>query len=208
VDLPKSLSSQREREARLAHLALPHMASLASFVQALREQMGASFQVPDFDPCDGGVEAECLFLLEAPGPKAIRSGFVSRNNPDETAKNFFLLNQEVSIPRGRTVIWNIVPWYIGSESTIRPANGADVWAGLPSLRRLLSLLPKLRAVVLVGQKAASAELEVQKALPRVSIFTVRHPSPMFVNRLPGNRALLLAQLSVVAAFVKHGKSPG
>ena len=40
--------------------------------------------IPHFDPLDGGSNAQVLFLMEAPGPKASASGFVSRNNPDET----------------------------------------------------------------------------------------------------------------------------
>jgi hypothetical protein len=55
------------------------------------------------------LDAECLFLLEAPGGNAVE--FISRNNNDETAKNFFKLNTDANLPRMRTVSWNIVPWY-------------------------------------------------------------------------------------------------
>jgi hypothetical protein len=65
-------------------------------------------------------------LLEAPGGRAVGSGFVSRNNPDETAKNFFLLNQEAGLPRSRTVTWNVVPWYVGSGEKIRAVTDADI----------------------------------------------------------------------------------
>ena len=55
--------------------------------------------VGDQAPANPGAWALCtdaaiLYLLEAPGRRAIESGFVSRDNPDETAKNFFLLNIE------------------------------------------------------------------------------------------------------------------
>ncbi len=70
--------------------------------------------VPHFDPLDGGINARVLFLLEAPGAKAVASGFVSRNNPDETARNFFDLNMAAGIARRDTVCWNVVPWYIGT----------------------------------------------------------------------------------------------
>ena len=33
--------------------------------------------------------------------KSVGSGFVSRNNPDETAKKFLLLIQEAGLPRAR-----------------------------------------------------------------------------------------------------------
>src|SRR5262245_27552976 len=107
LDGPKSLASCEERNARLAMLEAPHVVALTQFVNDVRAQMGGDYRIPYFDPLDGGTYAECLFLLEAPGPKAVTSGFVSRNNPDETAKNFFLLNRELAIERTRTVAWNI-----------------------------------------------------------------------------------------------------
>lgn len=99
MDAPKSLTDTSARKARRAALGQPHIAPLAAFVTRLRQAAGHADEVPDFDPFDGGVLAECLFLLEAPGGRAVGSGFVSRNNPDETAKNFFLLKRRKD-PRG------------------------------------------------------------------------------------------------------------
>jgi uracil-DNA glycosylase len=197
-DTPKSLAGTQAREARLADLDLPHIAPLSAFVRELRLKVGAQYAVPYFDPLDGGVNAECLFLLEAPGPKAIRSGFVSRNNPDETAKNFFLLNQEAGIPRSRTVTWNIVPWYVGSGSKIRPVNAADIASAESALRDLILLLPQIRCVVLVGGKAASARRRVGALAPSAEILTMPHPSPMFVNRSPANRSRIQEAIQLVA----------
>lgn len=115
-DEAKSLGEPTEIQARISRLSDPHMRPL---VEAIRAKTGLGDKVPNFDPAGGGVEARCLFLLEAPGKRVVRSGFVSRNNPDETAKNFFKLNQDAGIPRTDAVIWNIVPWYIGSGTRIR-----------------------------------------------------------------------------------------
>ena len=100
------------------------MASLSVFVESIRADGHAG--VPYFDPLDGGIDAECLFILEGPGPKAVATRFVSRNNPDETAKNWHNLNEEARIDRRRTAIWNIVPWYLGDGLKIRAAVAADV----------------------------------------------------------------------------------
>ena len=121
IDRPKLLADAAARLSRSEQLGQPHVAPLTAFVAELRAERGISANIPDFDPWDGGTEAELLFLLEAPGARAVASGFVSRNNPDETAKNFFELNREAGIPRRRTVIWNVVPWYIGTGTKIRPA---------------------------------------------------------------------------------------
>jgi hypothetical protein len=117
IDRPQLLGDLTARAARRAQLSEPHVAPLTAFVEALRAEVGPRANISDFDPWDGGVEAEILYLLEAPGPRAVASGFISRNNPDETAKNFFQLNAEAKIPRKRTITWNVVPWYIASSQT-------------------------------------------------------------------------------------------
>ena len=89
MDKPKLLGNAAALEQRLSQINEPHIVPVTAFIERLRERMGPQAAIPFIDPWDGGVEAEVLFLLEAPGPKARNSGFVSMNNPDETAKNFF-----------------------------------------------------------------------------------------------------------------------
>lgn len=198
-DKPKLLADTAARNARRLQLGEPHIASLADFVQRLRyEHPGRD--VPDFDPWDGGVGAEILYLLEAPGPRAVQSGFVSRDNPDETAKNFFELNTEAGIARTRTVMWNMVPWYIGDGKKIRAAESADISAATPLLARLLELLPRLRAIVLIGAKAQRAASTIATLRPELRQFKCPHPSPLFVNRGPGNRTVILNTLREVSRF--------
>jgi uracil-DNA glycosylase len=136
--------------------------------------------------------------LEAPGARAVSSGFISRNNPDVSAKNFFNLNSDAGIPRKATVIWNIVPWYIGSGTRIRPADGSDLAPGLLYLQKLFPLLPALRIVVIMGNKPGSAKDQISIWRPDVQIFSSHHPSPLYVNRRPGNREEILGVLHKVA----------
>jgi uracil-DNA glycosylase len=201
MDAPKSLADSSARKARLAALSQPHVAPLTAFVQRLRQVAGHADRVPDFDPLDGGVLAECLFLLEAPGGRAVGSGFVSRNNPDETAKNFFLLNQEAGLSRARTVTWNMVPWYVGSGEKIRAVTEADIKASSPHLLELLGLLPALRGVVLVGRKAQRARPIFERLAPHCALFECSHPSPLSLNGRPVRRAEILQCLKTVAAYL-------
>ncbi|MBU1701426.1 MAG: uracil-DNA glycosylase [Candidatus Eisenbacteria bacterium] len=197
INQPKSLGDKKHREERLAQIHQPHVAKLNAFVETIRRQQNCGRNVPYFDPADGGVNAECLFLLEAPGPKAVESGFVSRNNPDETAKNWLLLNAEAGIDRSRTVSWNIVPWYIGDGPRIRPANRDDIEQGWPWLVRLLeppALLPRLRIVVLVGRKAQRVAERIRQIRHNLVLMTCPHPSPVFVNRRRENRGMVLEAL--------------
>lgn len=92
TDAAKLLGNSDARDARYLQLHEPHIAPLTLFVETLRTQLGPIAGIPYFDPSDGGITAKLLYLLEAPGAKALFSGFISRNNPDETAKNFFELN--------------------------------------------------------------------------------------------------------------------
>jgi uracil-DNA glycosylase len=184
MDMPKSLENTATRSTRLSLLSEAHIAPLTAFVAVIRREMGSEYQLPEFDPMDGGTQAECLFLLEAPGPKAIVTGFVSRNNPDETAKNFFELNQAVGLTRNRTVSWNVVPWYVGNGTQIRPVDAKDLTRSLPYISKLLNLLPRLRLVVLVGKKAARTEPLIAQLNPSLQILKTPHPSPSFVNRSP------------------------
>lgn len=70
-------------------LTLPHMQPLVEFVLRMRDRYVDGY-VPNFDPDDGGVNAEILFLFEKPGPKTDPteggSGFISQDNNDPTAK--------------------------------------------------------------------------------------------------------------------------
>jgi len=184
-DTPQLLKDAKAREGRRKQLAKPHIRPLTRFVEKLRKERPDK-AVPYFDPLDGGIRAEILYLLEAPGRRAKETCFVSRDNPDETAKNFSKLNNKAGIKRYKTIIWNIVPWYIGDGTRIRGATKADISDGLQSLGRLLTMLINLRVIVLMGRKAEKAEAYLAETRPGTKIYKCFHPSPMFVNHVRGN----------------------
>jgi hypothetical protein len=160
--------------------------------------------IPYFDPLDGGIKGSVLLLLEAPGPKAVETGFVSRDNPDDSAKNLFLACDAAGLKREEMVLWNVVPWYLGSGGRIRAATKRDLAAGVRHLSNLLRVLPRLLAVVLMGRKAQTADAAIRLLLPSgVTIFQAPLPSPQFVNRDPGNRARLVAALRDVAIALER-----
>jgi uracil-DNA glycosylase len=208
TDQPKSLKYPVVRSRRLAMIEDDHIRPLTEFIRFIRREEKLEEEVPYFDPLDGGVEARCLCILEAPGARAVASGFISRNNPDESAKNSFLLYQEAGIPRRDTVLWNIVPWYIGSGTRICSATMSDIEAGYGYLRQLFELLPRLTTVVLVGKKAQKAEGRIRGIRRDLRIFRCPHPSPLFVNNKPGNRDLILDVLRDVSAHLRtHSVAP-
>jgi uracil-DNA glycosylase family 4 len=196
MDSPKSLKDEKEKRNRLELRYESNVLILNKYVEEIRSIKNVQDEIPYFDPLDGGVNAKYLFLLEAPGKKATQSGFVSRNNPDETAKNIFELLNEVGLKRKETVLWNIVPWYIGKEGKIRPATEIDIKEGWTFLEILLEKLPKLKTIILVGRKAQKIERKLYD-YKKYRILECFHPSPMYINRKINNRDIIREQLKKI-----------
>ncbi|VVE33352.1 uracil-DNA glycosylase [Pandoraea iniqua] len=188
INTPRSFKQPEAIVQRRGMLNEPHIAPLVSYVEGLRVKQ-PEWEFQDFDPADGGVDADMLFLLEKPGPmtsmsgKRMGSGFISRNNDDLTAEALFRFMNEAKISRKRTVLWNVVP---GWNKTIKV--GSTEWReGLQELNNLVALLPNLKTAVLVGRKAGRAE-KLMASLD-VNIFTSAHPSPKVrsINRAMWDR---------------------
>lgn len=159
--------------------------SFDDLVNRIRDDRKPTAKVPGFDPKNGNERAKYLFLLEAPGPKGVRTGVISFENPDPSADNFKKQLVAASITREEIAIWNIVPWYIGNKdgTSIRAATGKDVRAGLEYLTELISLMPKLRCIVLVGGAARKAHIFLS-GITKARIVSCHHPSARLVNVNP------------------------
>jgi uracil-DNA glycosylase len=103
----------------------------------------------------GGTGARVLFLLENPGRRATStrgSGFISADNNDDTAANFFRMRDQATLPRGQLIAWNVVSWYQPDGARTANATRQDVASALPWLVRLIRL-PELRLVITMGDRA-------------------------------------------------------
>lgn len=128
-------------------------------------------EVPDFDPLDGGTAAKVLLLLEKPGPRAFESGFISRNNNDQTAENTFEFLLASGLERRDACLWNVIPFWNGTTKV----SPQELQLGVQCLAGLFAMLPLLRVIILVGRKA-------ERALPllvgqKYVVLTSFHPSP-------------------------------
>ncbi len=141
---------------------------LAAFLLDLRARVAPSV-VPGFDPRDGRAEARVLLLLEKPGPGALASGLVSRDNSSLTSRAIRSFLEAAELPREDTVLWNVVPAWNG---TMR-VTGAEVREGLGHLARLLPLLPRLDTAILAGRHAGRAA----PLLGGLRVIATAHPSP-------------------------------
>lgn len=179
-DAPRMFRDPDAIIARRAKLLQLHMVPLQAYLELLRaEGLG---EVPDFDPLDGGVNAEILFLFEKPGPMTdpnktagrVGSGFISRDNDDRSAEATFRFMADAGIDRRRTLLANTVPWWNGTRKVTRD----ERLAGLDRLSGLLDLLPCLRSVVTVGLVARQAEPICEAR--GLGVMRSLHPSP--INR--------------------------
>ncbi len=184
-DGPYALRDEQEREVRRGALCAQHMCALSQLVERIRHERRVSCEAPDFDPRDGGVDARALFLLEAPGPRAVETGFVSRDNPDPSAKHMSQLFESAGIRRRDTILWNVVPWYVGTGRRIRAVTGRECHIGCGYLLLLLKLLPRLRCVVLMGRSARHVRERLIEDLARlcrkITVFETWHPSQRVFN---------------------------
>ena len=193
--MPRSNADPAELERKRSLLHEPHIAPLTEFVQRLRDERNAD-DVPWFDPTDAGANATILALFEAPGRRGTHQGsaFVSCDNDDPSAENMWNLLREAGIDRAREyVAWNIVPWYIGDEGKGGNATAADIQAAQPALSELISLLPRLRVVVLCGRQAQQGWKRAATPADAV-VLSAPHPSRRSMIGSPTRRAELLDAL--------------
>ena len=200
-DEPCALQTLSEQQRRSAMLRQSHIEPLATYLAKIKAEHPEK-ELPCFDPCDGGIHAKALFLLEAPGPKAVGSTFISRNNPDPTARNICDLLQEAGISRGDTLLWNIVPWYVGDGNHIHAVNNDDIRQSFPYVKELLSLLPNLEVIALLGKKAQSAKSQI-RPLTSVPIIDIPHPSARVFNVWPHKKDEMREHLRQIAAMIKY-----
>jgi len=175
------LKSQDAISERIQLLNQPHMVKLNELVERLRLKHPDCF-VPDFDPLDGGINSEVLFLLEKPGRKTDKryggSGFISRDNNDSTAKATKLFLEEADIDRNKTILWNLIPTW----NRTRNINKEETVLGFKYFEELLSILNQVKVIVLVGNKAQKARKFIDTK--KYHIVESFHPSPLVNARYP------------------------
>ena len=174
---------QHSRERGPEHLGEPMKISpLSLIVEHIRSEQQLAHEVPGFDPQNGNEAARFLFVLEAPGPKAVASKIISLDNKDQTAKNFRTQLTDAGIRPADIAVWNVVPWYLGNKelSKIRGAKSTDVKKGLQYLTQVVAAIKNLECIVLVGGAARQAHIHLSHNTT-ARILSCHHPSPKVQN---------------------------
>lgn len=175
-------------------LRIPKIAPLTDLVERMRSDKPEA-AIPYFDPTEAGTEANILLLLEAPGRRSALeagSGFVSVDNNDQTAENMWQLLRRAEIDRATDVVtWNVVPWYIGDGTKIRPTRSGDLTEARSATRELIAMLPNLQVAVLLGKPAAKAWKALRLECEAIE---APHPSPLNLNTRPERREEIVRAL--------------
>jgi uracil-DNA glycosylase len=128
------------------------------------------------------------------------TGFHSLANADRTAKNTFAAMQQAGLGYSDLVFWNAIPWSGARKVPITPAMRQR---GEAMLGRLMPLLPRLRAVLLLGGEAHRLRPAIEGWRPRVRVITCAHTSPLAWNHAH-HREGVLAAFCLAAAVAKPG----
>lgn len=177
----------------------PRCEPLNRLAEQLQSETGA--HVPWLDPFCGGVDAPVLLVLKRPGPKgAMATDFLSLANTDQTAMNTITAMREAGLACSDLVFWNAIPWSGAREERITPAMRQR---GEAMLGRLLPLLPRPRAVLLVGGDAHPLGATVERWRPGVRAIACAHTSPLAWNRVR-HREGILAAFRTAAALAEPG----
>jgi uracil-DNA glycosylase len=155
----------------------PHVRPLMDVVRDLRDR---GLVVPNVDPNDGGVDARILVLLETPGPRAVVSGFVSRDNPDPSAKNIGKVLDAAAFARSDVLLWNVVPYCMSTQTQNRNATAAHIREAIPAGQAFIDCLPKLVAVVFCGRSAQRAQKSLRLPAGVLALCTF-HPGAKAFN---------------------------
>ena len=177
----------------------PHVAPINRL--AARIAAATDAVVPGADPDGGGIHARVLLLLETPSRAGgFTTGLISIDNDDTAAANLWRGLAAVGLDRRIVLVWNAVPWYVGSADKIRSPTPAEITAGLAWLRRLLDLLPDLRVVACFGRAAARAvqPLRPELTVRGLTLLEAPHPSQRVYNR-PGAHARDRVHATLAAA---------
>lgn len=195
---PVQLPGNTSFAERLTLLQAPHVRSLTEFRERLLEGLPAGTFVPNFDPLDGGTRAEVLLLLETPGRVPRETRFTSLDNLSVTSKNLRSLVQEAGLQRSKLLMWNLVPWDIGSETRVQATKKSHHLVGVSALLQLVAMLPALRSIVFLGGKSQNAIPHVEVTRSDLMLIRSPHPSGQVLNTRPELRPEILRALRTAA----------
>lgn len=137
------------RLSQNADIYAPHVESINRYVDELRQSERG--WAPYVAPLHGGSNARVLSILRDPGPatqEGTGSGLLCIENDDPSAALQCALLEHAGLVAADLTPWNAYPWYIN-----RSPKTTELEAGLPTILRMMELMPDVRVVLLQGSEA-------------------------------------------------------
>lgn len=167
----------------------PMSTILENYRLRLQAETGLTF--PRFAP-DSSHEARILLVAETPGGSgAVKSGICAPTNDDPTARRTLRCMRGAGVSAREVVFWN---FYAAYEPQ-KPSSD-EQWAR--RLEALIAIMPKLRTILVMGDKAWHGVRYVR--VPRhVELIWAPHPSARSINPRPEREALIVEAWQRAAA---------
>lgn len=165
-----------------------HVKPLMRLIKLIRQRHGCR-SVPNVDPEDGGIHAAALFLLESPGPKAVGTYFVSRDNPDPSARNMGCALCQAGFSRKQTLLWNTVPQCISTPTENRNATRLQVLGALPYTLAFIAEMVAPKVIVLCGRRAQWQQGALAREI-QIPVLSTYHPAARSWNYEPYREDIL------------------
>jgi hypothetical protein len=195
------MTNTRSWRLREEHKFAPGCQRVNRLVEQLQAETGKD--IPWVDPFCGGDGAPLLLVLKRPGAVgAASTRFLSLANTDQTAKNTIAAIQQAGLTYRDLIFWNAIPWSGPRDEKLTPAMRQH---GEAMLGRLLRLLPRLRAVLLLGGDAHLLRSSIERWRPEVSVIACAHTSPLAWNQVRHREGILAAFRAAAAALGKLGQ---
>lgn len=176
------MSDDDVRRERYDNRFAPNVEPINRLVDEIGQARRVS-NLPLLDPTFGGVNASVLFMLKAPeadaNPDLRGRRFLSLDNDDIVAARMFDTCRRFGMDREHLVAWNICPFPIRESAPDR----SEFAAAAPYNARLLRMLTRLKAVVLLGAPARKGWYETGLgSITSATVFEGASPSPPGINR--------------------------
>jgi uracil-DNA glycosylase len=172
---------------------------LNRWVDDVRAETGE--QIPYFDPAAARLGTQVLMLFQDPSEVAeTGSGFISRHNNDQTARNAYLAADAAGLSYDICLHWNVIPWWVDNPAKPRRTLSAEAVRARPYLKAVLELLEPAPSVIIVSGGAAR---HAWKALTRAGnlpqlhgarVLHCPHPSPLSYPKVDKTTGRLNSEL--------------
>lgn len=198
--VPRTMSQPRVREQRANSRYLPHVEPINRLVDRIAADRNVR-NLPYLDPTFGGTNARVLLVMKAPeadaNPRRAGTRFLSMDNDDDGAENVFEACSRFGLDRSELAAWNVCPFPIRQG---RPSDD-ELAAAAVYHRELLTLMPNLKVVVLLGQSAREGWPSGIAGRHGCMVLEGASPSPPGVNR-PHLRASFESSISRAAEVLE------